>query len=329
MIVKTFDNGMGQQFPLKQFEQQILMDLLKQKIHSSTRTVVINSVWYTQEYHQQVLAELRNLHFDEIVLVAMIDASIPKIDWYSEFDCPVTAVGYYPGKNQIDFWALMVDKFFDFPSISELANPHLISIPFMCLNRKPHWHRVRLFNRLKSLNLIDRGLVSLGGTGQAVQLLLNDREHDNLAPNATRDQTGIPNDIASLGLLSNWQKSFLNVVTETVFDINQNHFVSEKIYKPVIGLRPFLIYDSDGAVQWLESRGFQTYVTDFQDISTLDLADPANIPDFLSVLCEQPVEYYRSKFLELIPKIVYNRTQFTQYVQSEHKKINQGIICQI
>jgi hypothetical protein len=329
MIVKTFDNGWGPEFPLKKFEQQIVDQLLANTATDTGRIVIINSVWYTQDYHQQVMAELKTLQFDAIVLVAMIDAAIPRVEWYQEFNCPVLAVGYYPGRNCLDFWALFVDQFYSHPKISELVNPELICVPYMCLNRKPHWHRVQLYRQLEQQGIADQGLVSMGGSGQAVRLLLTDCEHDDLAPNATRDQTGLPNDIASIGNLSNWQSHFLNVVTETVFNINQNHFVSEKIFKPIVGLRPFLVYDTDGANQWLTDRGFETYVNDFADISDLDLTNPNNTAPFLKTLCDQPESYFRSKFVALMPKLLYNRNQFATYVAEQQLKIKQGLQCQI
>jgi hypothetical protein len=329
MITQTFDRGWGPEFPLKAFEQQLITDFLQQQINDNSRTVVINSVWYTREYHLEVIQQLRDLEFDRIVLVAMLDAAIPQTDWYSKFDRAVHAVGYYPGAHNLDFWALFVDQFFNHYKVSELADHTHMVYPYMCLNRKPHRHRVKLFDQLTELGLIDQGLVSMGGHNHAVRSLAVDCEHDNLAPNPTRAQTGLPNDIASVGNLQNWQQSFLNIVTETVYNINQHHFVSEKIFKPIVGLRPFLVYDTDGAVTWLQSRGFESYVKDFGDISDLDLALPENIAPFLQTLCEQPVAYFQSKFVALLPKMLYNRTQFTAHVAAQKYRINQGLQCQI
>lgn len=329
MITKIFDNGWGPEYPIKKFEQQIVNELLTNELTDSSKTVVINSVWYTADYHQQVLADLRTMEFDKIVLVAMLDAAIPKPEWFDEFGCAVLAVGYYPEPNTLDFWALFVDQYFDHPKVSVLADHTQMTVPYMCLNRKPHWHRVRLYNQLTELELVSKGLVSMGGQGQAIKLLDTDCEHDSLAPNATRDQTGLPNDIASIGHLSNWQQSFLNVVTETVYNINQNHFVSEKIFKPIVGLRPFLVYDTDGASTWLTAQGFQPYTADFKDISDLDLTIPENLAPFLKTLCEQPQSYFQEKFVALMPKLLYNRNQFNIYVATQKNKIKQGLQCQI
>lgn len=329
MIIKKFDNGWGSVWPLKQFEQSIVDDLLQHMARDISRTVVINSVWYSTEYHQQVLAWLRNNELDRIVLVAMIDAAIPRPDWYAEFDCEVVSVGYYPGDHSLDFCAVFVDKFLNAPALDQLTDASRIDTAYMCLNRKPHWHRQKLYNKLQSLDLLQHGMVSMGGSGTATRSLVVDTDHDNLAPNASRDHYGIPNDIVSLGHVENWQRHFVNIVTETFYDINRTGFVSEKIYKPVVGCRPFLVYDPDGGTQWLRDHGFESYVTDFQDITDLDLSTPDNLADFLVVLCEQTPLYWQAKYLALQKKILYNQNHFTDHVQHQWIKIKQGIPCQV
>jgi hypothetical protein len=326
MIVKIFDNGWGPEFPLKKLEQQIIEQYLA---HDQSKTVLINSTWYRTDYHQIVMAELRNLEFDKIVLISMLDAAIPATEWYQEFDCSVHAVGYYPGPDAVDFWALVVDQHFLCPEF-DLYNNSKIDTAYMCLNRKPHWHRLQLYNQLVELGIVDQGIVSLGGdNGSATRLLKYDLGQSNLAPNAGTGQNGIANDIMSLGHPDNWQRHFLNIVTETQFDIKKTYFVSEKIYKPMMGMRPFLVYASDGAVSWLTEHGFEPYTKDFQDISDLDLSDPCNIPNFLSALCQQDSHYWQAKYVALKDKIMYNKIHFTESVKQQKLIVEQGIQCQI
>jgi hypothetical protein len=329
MIIQRFNNGWGQQFPLKQFEQNVVDSMLLKIAQDQSRTVVINSVWYTTEYHQQVLSWLRANPVDKIVLVAMLDAAIPRPNWYLEFGCEVISLGYYPGDYALDFCAVFVDKFLDSPSPEVLMDTSKIDTAYMCLNRKPHWHRQQLYSRLQAHDVLEHGIVSMGGTGSAVRPLAVDRAHDELAPNPTVEHYGIPNDIVSLGHMENWQRHFVNIVTETVYDINRAGFVSEKIYKPMVGCRPFLVYDPDGGTRWLRDRGFESYVDDFQDITDLDLRSPNNIPSFLSALCEQTAQYWQAKYLALQDKILYNKQHFADYVKSQHQLIEKGIPCQV
>lgn len=335
MIIKTFDQGWGPEWRLKKYEQQIVAGLMQHLTASSKKIVLINSVWYTKEAHENVLDWLRNNDWDQIILVAMLDAAIPKPDDYQEFGKPVTGLGYYPGVGQIDFCALFVDHFLQLPDQTTLLDAQSIDTAYMCLNRKPHWHRQRLYSRLQAFDLVSKGIVSMGGDGHAVKQLSQDLSDDNchnmqnpMAPQATSQHYGVPNDIVSLGHVGNWRRHLVNVVTETFYDINQTGFVSEKIYKPIVGCRPFLVYDPDGGTQWLTQRGFETYTCDFGDISDLDLSKPNNIPKFLVLLCSQTPAYWQKKFIDLQEKILYNKNHFADYVQQQHKLIKQGIPCQ-
>ena len=105
--------------------------------------------------------------------------------------------------------------------------------------------------------------------------------------------------------------------------------MSEKIYKPIVGCRPFLVYDPDGGTRWLRDRGFEPYVSDFQDITAADLSEPTHLPSFLSVLCEQTPEYWQAKYLALQEKILYNKQHFADYVKSQRQLIKKGIPCQV
>jgi len=329
MIIQEFNNGWGDDWPLKKFERRIVSELLQHVAIDLSRTVVINSVWYTDEYHQQVLTWLKSNPVDRIVLVAMLDQAIPQPSWYSEFDCEILALGYYPGKYALDFWAVFVDEFLNTLSTDQLTDVSNVDTAYMCLNRKPHWHRRQLYNRLQAHDLLQHGIVSMGGEGTAIRSLAVDQEHDNMAPNSSREHHGIPNDIVSLGHIENWQRHFVNIVTETGYDINQSGFVSEKIYKPIVGCRPFLVYDPDGGTRWLRDHGFESYVDNFRDITDLDLTLPINIPRFLSVLCEQTPQYWQAKYLALQEKILYNKQHFADYVKSQRQLIEKGIPCQV
>jgi hypothetical protein len=271
---------------------------------------------------------LRSNQVDVIVLVAMIDAAIPNAEFFKEFDAQVVCVGYYPGPGQIDFWALFLDQHYHSPHTIDMCRIDFVDRAFMCLNRKPHWHRRRLYNELQRHNLIDLGLVSMGSETNVPLLGLDFPEVQNFTPNAGIEQNGIPNDISTLGNMKNWQRHFLNIVTETVYDINTNNFVSEKIYKPIMGMRPFLVYDPDGACRWLRDRGFEPYTTDFADITDLDLTIPDNLAPFLVVLSEQQPVYWRKKLIDLNQKIVYNKQNFYKYGDKQKTQSDKGITWQ-
>ena len=103
MIIQTFDAGWGQQWPVRHLEHAVLKNTMEQLHASEYRVVVINSTWYTDQYHQTVLEYLRNTPVDYIVLIAMIDCAIPQAHWFAEIDAKVIGIGYYPGAGQLAF----------------------------------------------------------------------------------------------------------------------------------------------------------------------------------------------------------------------------------
>ena len=320
MIVKTFDIGWGLNYPMKQLEQDIVKKFLSTYHNDESKTVVINSVWYTGDYHQQVIAELREIKPTHIFVVALLDPPIVQLDWFDELDCEVLGVGYYPGPGYIDYCALFVEHFYQPVDQALLTSAGKIDTPYMCLNRKPHQHRMRLYKGLEDAELLDRGFVSMGGEPVPLRLLAEDCSGQDIAPNGGTEQYGIHNDIVSLGNINNWQRHFVNIVTETIWDIEPDNFVSEKTFKPILGLRPFLIYAPNGGVECLRRRGFEPYVNDFKDITDANLREPHNIPVFLAELCNQPQTYWQMKFLALQEKLLYNQQRFNEYV-SEQKNI--------
>jgi len=317
VILKEYDIGWGPNWPMKQLEQQILRQVLADRYTDNSHSVIINSVWYTGDYHQRVLAELRELKPTHIFVVAMLDPPIIRLDMFDSIDCQVVGIGYYPGPGYIDYCSLFVDYFYQPVDQSILLSSDSMDLAYMCLNRKPHPHRLQLYQQLEELNLLDRGMVSMGGSPAPLRLLPDDVVGQTIAPNGGTEQYGITNDIVSLGNISHWQRCFLNIVTETIWDIEPSNFLSEKTFKPILGLRPFLIYAPHGGVDCLASRGFESYVNDFKDISDLDLTEPWAISNFLNILCSQGQNYWTMKFHQLKEKLLYNQQQFKKYVSQQ------------
>ncbi len=333
MIVRTFDFGWGPELLTKQLEAEILAQYLRPFADDFSHTIVVNNTWYGDWCHQEVVDYCQHNRVDRLVSVAMIDAPVFYQDRFQGLAPDIRCVGYYNKPDDIDFWALAVDRWFRVPD-GDLMDTSKMDLSFMSLNRKPHYHRQQLYDALKSADLLDLGLVSMGAArdGELAQRSLPQDigvSDQKLNPNPGVEQTGLVNDIMSVGHPDNWKRCFLNIVTETQFDLRKILFVSEKIYKPIMGLRPFLVYAKTGAVPWLTERGFQPYVEDFRDITDLDLSSPYNIVPFLKILSDQPIGYCHHKMLALRDKILYNRNQFDRYVETIKTKVSQGIQCQI
>lgn len=160
-------------------------------------------------------------------------------------------IGNTRGEHYFSFW---LDFVYEHLDKYQTFDPYNINITksFMCLNRKPHNHRVELINSLG--NLIHNGYVSLGTTPP---ITLETDVINTIGDNAVAGNVGITNDITSLGHEQNWNSHFLNVITETT--VHTDVFLSEKIFKPIIGRRPFVVLGDDNVYEILHSWGIDTF----------------------------------------------------------------------
>ena len=307
--MKIFDFGWENDLTVPKMIRNIL-EIVASGYTGNNSAVLINSTWYTDEAHGIVSKYVENHNVNNIILVSLADAYIAHSSRFPGRNC--FEVGYYPGQGFYDFWACVFKKLHQQLPDQLLLDRQLIQKPFMCLNRKHHNHRVRIVDELRSAGLTDKGIVTLSGTDLRIE---NDvPDHASVAPESGAQ---IANDIVTLGRTDIWCSHFLNVVTETWWDINQVYFVSEKIYKPIVGLRPFLIWAEDMGVKWLTDRKFELYHDDFKDITDLDLTNHENMIPFLKTLSDQPNAYLVNKFVDLREKLLYNRNRFDEYVQEQ------------
>lgn len=328
MIMQDFNNGWGESpwrlVELRQFERQVLSTYLRTWYQDHGRNVIINSTWYNNEYHDRVRDYLRSHPTDKLALISFMDPAILQPAWFHDLADHIYCIGYYRGAHEIDLWAMILHMYFKHDPA--LATEHAITHPFLCYNRKPHWHRLQLLSEMRSNGCVTSGVVTMGDTsGQAQLALPNDVSPSCIAPNPGADQYGIGNDIMSLGNIAVWNQCLLTVVTETVYDVDTTWFVSEKIYKPLVGLRPFLVYAPNGAQTWLQHIGIEPYTQDFTDITDLDLADPVCMAPFLRILSDQTSHYLRCKYRSLTDKILHNRSRFDLHIEHTRHKILDGV----
>lgn len=164
----------------------------------------------------------------------------------------VIRIGNTRGKYYFSFWLdfvfynLKKYQSFDFYNLAEDIKP------FMCLNRKPHTHRVKL---VESINHLSRyGYISLGSNPP---MLLKGDVVNKEGDDATTPDCPITNDITTLGNPEFWNSHFLNVVSETT--IHSDVFISEKTLKPIIGKRPFIILGDNNVYDVLHEWGIDTF----------------------------------------------------------------------
>jgi hypothetical protein len=155
---------------------------------------------------------------------------------------------------------------------------------FICLQRRPRCHRLSLYAEL--YDVANEGILTLGKQvrGDSQQDLISDigrsfprslekfkqvyhtipREYD--VDLSTENPTNDHN-------IEKYQQSYLHIVAETYFyNRPELIFFSEKIYKPVVFLQPFILVGQTGSLAALKELGFKTF-SDFIDESYDNIED--------------------------------------------------------
>jgi len=270
--------------------------------------------------------DIKNLQPDLTVICALSDPLNFEYENLENIPGTVIPFGYFGTGKKFDFWALACLNFFRQYTFQELQ-PTNFKYVFLNYNRKPHNHRIKLVELLERNNLTQYGIITLGNS----KYTIDDKAEDYLeyGVNDVFNDVGIPNDIYSLGRLDIWKSSFLNIVSETQYECTPHAFVSEKVYKPIIGLRPFIVNGTPDIYIWLKEFGFDCF-EDIFPISKLLSNDPI---DFKfrnhEIICEVIKELSKTNLEELykklLPRLIYNQNLF--YKHANNQKNNFQVHC--
>ena len=176
---------------------------------------------------------------------------------------------------------------------------------YLSYNFKPHEHRVNLIQHLTNRGLDHNGTITT--------------HVDQPGPNLGRE--------VGLGELSVWQGHFLNIVNETVFRQHPELIMSEKIIKPLLGLRPFIINGSPRYYDILEDWGIDFFddIWPIQEmrrpadsLASLMYRNHSIICDIIQSLVLQNLE---SLYRSLLPRIYRNRERTRQLMLAEYERL--------
>lgn len=266
-MMGVYEKGFSEDNIIGEIDREI-KDMIADQMTMTGSVAFVNSTWIERD---KELERIKN--FDNVIVYSGPDWENTNCiqlrrnahQFLNDNNKNVVHVGNTYGKNYFSYWLYFVyehlDRFLPDNFDYTLHKDHK---SYMCLNRKPHNHRIQLMEKLFENNLIDKGYTSLGtfedwqnkSKFDTLPIVL-DVDKEYTLGNEISGDVGIPNDILSLGNNSLWCKHFLNVVTETV--IHSDVFVSEKTYKPILGLRPFVILGDDRIYDILHDYGIDTF----------------------------------------------------------------------
>jgi hypothetical protein len=104
------------------------------------------------------------------------------------------------------------------------------------------------------------------------------------------------------------------VVSETVFYYNKKH-LTEKIFKPIVNTRPFLLVGAPGNLAYLKSYGFKTFdnwIDESYDLETDDHVRAEKVAAVLKQLDDLSDHEKQELFQACWPVIEHNWNWFYQ-----------------
>lgn len=306
--------------------EKALVENVKNQIQlrwPNSNNLLVNTTWFGPQFdntgYQEFTALCNAQQFDNLFLLASVDPVC--LTEQQIQDCQTRSgaadlylLGNFETPYQFNFISTLLPTYFESRSNADLL-PTQFEHVYLNYNRKPHSHRVELVQLLEQHNLLHCGVVTLGN-----RYTLN--EQPTQGNWGMSMSLGIPHDIHTLGQIDIWQTCFLNIVGETINLPWDPLFVTEKTFKPILGLRPFVVNGQSKVYQWLRDAGFKTFNhywphADLEHATELNTAQC--IVEVIKYLSTQQLD---TLYQQMLPDLLHNQQHFLTFAQSQQHKIN-------
>lgn len=269
-------------------------------------------------------------------------------------------IDFFQGKyqNQIQHRWLNKDSLEKVKKKEYIAenNPALFdqkSHKFLSLNGNLRVHRVLAVSEMKRRNIFQYGKVSLLGRYKnsvsknlewVIELLnqnkrTSDEDDDIIYSffiNYIQDWSPILLDISPSELNEDdlqqdnhlYLDTYFSFVTETEIDIDIL-FLTEKIYKPIVNLHPFLVLGGQGTLQYLRNEGYHTFPEFFDELYDKEPNTRKRfkkVLDELERVCSLSHSQLQKLYIKAWPSLLHNRNLFlTKSHKNRYEKLFEQI----
>ena len=310
----------------------------------SSRNLLISTTWFGPQFSNgewQKIEQLfqNNARFDNLFLLSVIDPLYLMDKDISEMCVrfgikEIYRIGMFDaGKYEWNFHAIVgPDVMPNYKNEDVMLKE--CNKDFLCYQRKPRPWRVDFAKLAIDNNLVNNGIMTLGAMsegdldwseGRTWEPMTLDESHEPYkhdGQNNKADYGGIPNDLVTVGSLDIWKQCLLYISSETCFNHWEPVFVNERIWKPMIGLRPYIIQGNPKTYKWLEKNGFRTFNRYWSHVDLECSIDVLN--DHIKVL-----KFLESKskddkmtmYQDMLPDLIYNKQRFYEFSKEQKHKM--------
>lgn len=336
-------------FPDPRWKGQIPDDLLE-ALRKGQAFLLFYSLWeigsvypdgidkFTRENNIPVSSIIvANPNFEQEKIFETISKKPHLIYWNSFADMPWFGTAYRDRPKQLESWK---------------NNKHLDrSKKFLCLNRRWSAERIFLTGYLRAEHS-DSSIISQGTSqGQAHEKTTGQAALDRLQREGVGNYSTIFRKIQNFyskflnssvcispdqvvvegmdnmaGLSEDLQNSaYINIVTETCFPYTGGVFFTEKIYKPIWCLQPFILVAAPHSLEYLRSLGFQTFDRWWDEsYDTVEGFQPRleAICKLIDRLDKHPLEWFKETYKEMEEVLINNFNVYAlDSVQDNYTKV--------
>jgi hypothetical protein len=110
--------------------------------------------------------------------------------------------------------------------------------------------------------------------------------------------------------------SYLHLVTETQFEQNASPFLSEKTWRPILNLQPFIYLGNHLALNTLIKLGFKTfspYIDESYDLESDPKKRFSMIEQEIKKFAEMPIEKIHEWYYSIKDTLIYNQNLLYSY----------------
>jgi hypothetical protein len=326
-------------------EERTCWESIRSQIDSqfpNTNNVLISLTWFGPQFDNGEWDKIEdcwknNITYDNIFLLSTVDPPFINVTEIQEIKYKLRALtvyylGNFDSPHEFNFFAPIVAHKFKKYTTEELRLTN-VKYLYVNYNRKPRQHRIDFVKKLLDHKLDTLGIVTIGKDQSAIYnnhnsdlfLTIGEEDKDYLQWGNSRahwGKFGVPHDMYSLHRIDIWQQTLLYINAATEFNPHDNLFCQQDTFKPMIGMRPFVINGVQRTYRWLRLRGFRTFNHYWPHIDI----ENGNVHDTLIELIQHLNTLHKDQLMamyqDMLPDLEHNRNRFWEFAKEQKNKIN-------
>jgi hypothetical protein len=269
--------------------------------------------------------------------------------WSEKLNLPkINIIGLNYFVEYATHWVLKKKKF----PIEDFKVDKIREKKFTCLNGAYRENRIIIVSELFRNGLENDGYIScIGNYGEPPRDIRNSAEVDKdltfkdlikyymdsvypklpIVIDMEKDMELIEPYIGHSYVHEMYTNSYFNIVTETSYNfdtaaiIGNSIFLTEKTYRAIFGMQPFIVVSNPGFLKFLKSIGFKTF-PEFFDESYDEIENPIErmntIVNEIKKICSLSLEELHDRYYNIFDKLEHNRNRLIEMVND--RKMNYG-----